>query len=328
MVLTDKTLANSHMWSALTILAACFAGKLTALTGETANEPPSSHPIPLQRAHAHNDYQHSRPLLDALDCGFCSIEADVFLVDGELLVAHELVRTRPDRTLTALYLEPLRRRIAANGGRVYRNGPVCFLFIDLKTRAEPTYAALDRVLSNYADILTQYRDHQVITGAVSVIVSGNCPRAAIAAQSVRYAACDGRKSDFDSDAPAALVPVISERWGNFFTWRGSGQVPQKDGALLKQLLRKAHARSRLVRFWGAPDNPETWGALLDAGVDLINTDKLTGLRDFLCARQTSAMGSGPAPKIHETHPADILARCPIPRHVVLCDVSVQKGTRQ
>ena len=43
---------------------------------------------PLERAHAHNDYEHERPLLDALDHGFCSVEADIVLSEGELLVAH------------------------------------------------------------------------------------------------------------------------------------------------------------------------------------------------------------------------------------------------
>ncbi|HOK78354.1 MAG TPA: hypothetical protein PLW35_11615, partial [Verrucomicrobiota bacterium] len=76
---------------------------------------PVGKPVALARAHAHNDYEHARPLLDALECGFCSFEADVHLVDGELLVAHDRIRTRPERTLTALYLEPLRRRVLENG---------------------------------------------------------------------------------------------------------------------------------------------------------------------------------------------------------------------
>src|ERR1041385_3971816 len=75
-------------------------------------------PAPLLHAHAHNDYEHKRPLLDALDHGFCSVEADIFLVDGKLLVAHELGKTKPERTLQALYLDPLRELVKANGGRV------------------------------------------------------------------------------------------------------------------------------------------------------------------------------------------------------------------
>ena len=44
-------------------------------------------PVPLERAHAHNDYEHARPLLDALAHGFCSVEADVHLIERQLLVA-------------------------------------------------------------------------------------------------------------------------------------------------------------------------------------------------------------------------------------------------
>jgi hypothetical protein len=74
---------------------------------------------PLVRAHSHNDYEQKRPLLDALEQGFCSIEADVWLVDGELRVAHDLAAARPGRTLEKLYLDPLLARANQNGGRVF-----------------------------------------------------------------------------------------------------------------------------------------------------------------------------------------------------------------
>jgi len=56
---------------------------------------------PLPRAHSHNDYEHKRPLFDALDRGFCNIEADVHLVDGRLLVGHDPEDVNPERTLQA-----------------------------------------------------------------------------------------------------------------------------------------------------------------------------------------------------------------------------------
>ena len=62
---------------------------------------------PLVRAHAHNDYYHKRPLLDALASGFCSVEADVFLKDDTLLVGHFRFELRKVRSLEALYLKPL-----------------------------------------------------------------------------------------------------------------------------------------------------------------------------------------------------------------------------
>ena len=64
-------------------------------------------PRPLTNVHAHNDYEHKHPLFDALACGFCSVEADINLVDGQLLVAHSRAAVKPGRTLQSLYLDPL-----------------------------------------------------------------------------------------------------------------------------------------------------------------------------------------------------------------------------
>ena len=73
----------------------------------------------LLHAHAHNDYRHDRPLLDALAHGFTSVEADVFLVDDKLCVAHDAREIRPERTLRSLYLDPLRERAKKKVGRIY-----------------------------------------------------------------------------------------------------------------------------------------------------------------------------------------------------------------
>ncbi|MGC8989946.1 MAG: phosphatidylinositol-specific phospholipase C/glycerophosphodiester phosphodiesterase family protein, partial [Verrucomicrobiia bacterium] len=252
---------------ALIAVAAVGGGDACAQAGETKPGPVGK-PVPLARAHAHNDYEHARPLLDALDCGFCSFEADVHLVDGELLVAHDRIRTRPDRTLTALYLEPLRRRVLENGGRVYRGGPVCTLLIDIKSEGEPTYEVLHRQLTRFSDVLTTFADGKIATNALIVLISGNCPRETITVQPLRYAACDGRKADLDSDVPVTLVPLVSERWGGLFKWRGTGPMPESEHALLRALVDKAHARGRRIRFWGTPDTPEFWRVIYDARVDL------------------------------------------------------------
>lgn len=240
--------------------------------------------VPLRQAHAHNDYEHKRPLLDALDNGFCSVEADVFLVGEELQVGHTRLDLRPERTLEKLYLDPLKERVRANGGHVYRDGPTLYLLVDVKTDAEPTYAALDRVLSGYRNILSATRDGKHEAGAVSVVVSGNIARKTIAGQKVRYAAIDGRPPDLDSDAPSHLVPWVSASWGSLFRWRGEGPMPDAERTRLKEFVRKAHARGRLVRFWGTPENTAFWGAMLADGVDLLNTDRLSELRRFLIVR--------------------------------------------
>jgi Glycerophosphoryl diester phosphodiesterase family len=236
---------------------------------------------PLPHAHAHNDYEHARPLLDALDHGFCSVEADVYLVNGALLVAHDLKDVHPDRTLRSLYLDPLLKRVRGNKGRVYSAGPEFTLMIDVKSEAVAANAAIDKVLRDYAEMLTVFHRDRTEPKAVTVIISGNRDRAAMAAQWPRLTGYDGRLQDLDSTDPAQLVPLISADWRSSFTWRGAGEFPDAERQKLQQIVQKAHAAHRRVRFWGTPDSPDVWKILVSERVDLLNTDDLPGLRRFL-----------------------------------------------
>jgi hypothetical protein len=239
---------------------------------------------PLPSAHAHNDYLHPRPLLDALEQGFCSVEADVFVVDGDLWVAHERDELRPERTLKSLYLEPLRQRIALHGGRVYRDGPPFTLLIDFKSEAEPTYAALLTLLGEYEPMLIGLRDRQPVDGAVQVVISGNRPMRHVAQQYQSgdcLVAIDGRLTDLRDSSPRPWMPLISDRWTAYFTWNGQGELPEAERRRLEQIVAQTHGQGKRLRFWATPDQTAMWQALHRAGVDLINTDDLTGLAAFL-----------------------------------------------
>jgi Glycerophosphoryl diester phosphodiesterase family len=268
-------------------------GQLLLLTGllfvhpqwtSTANSGFDQGVTPLKQAHAHNDYEHKRPLFDALDQGFCSVEADIFLVDDQLLVGHTKKDLTRERTLEKLYLDPLRERIKAHGGKVYAGGPTVFLLIDVKTEAKATYAVLAKVLTRYSDILSVARGDKFEAKAVTAVISGNCDRQAIIAQKERFAAIDGRPSDLDSDTPAHLIPWISASWGSLFKWKGEGPIPEAELAKLREITAKAHKHGRLVRFWATPENPVVWDQLLSGGVDLLNTDQLPEMRKFLTSR--------------------------------------------
>lgn len=237
-------------------------------------------PKPLRRAHAHNDYEHPRPLLDALDCGFCSVEADIWLVKEKLLVAHTPLDLRETRTLEALYLDPLRARAKANRGAI-QPGATFYLMIDIKTDAKETYAALAKVLENYPDILTVTRDGKAESKAVTVVISGNRDPKAMAEQKVRFAALDGRPSDLDGEAPVHLIPWVSDSWRSQFKWDGTGAMPDAERAKLREFVTRAHKQGRKVRFWAAPETEAAWKELLAADVDFINTDKLKELQAFL-----------------------------------------------
>ena len=241
---------------------------------------------PLRQAHSHNDYEHVRPLLDALDPGFCSVEADVWLVDGKLLVVHDLKDVNPERTLEVLYLAPLAARVERNGGRVFPHGPEFTLMIDVKSDATNSYRTLKVVLERYASMLTRFRADRTETNAVTIIISGNRARELMLTETSRLAAYDGRLADLSSTASPHFIPLISDNWTQHFKWRAraeDGVFPELERTKLRELVGRAHAQGRRLRLWATPDQPAMWKELRDAGVDLINTDKLEELSGFLRA---------------------------------------------
>jgi hypothetical protein len=282
----NRSVGSSHrsVWS-----IACGLAVACASVATTCGQPASAaEPRPLERAHAHNDYEHKRPLFDALDQGICSVEADIFLVDGQLLVGHFRRFLKPERTLESLYLNPLRERIKQNGGRVYPGGPEFTLLIDLKTNGEQTYAALKEVLAKYADFINSPTNATGPRKAVNVIATGNRPAAVIAADPERLVGIDGTLRDLDSDQPANVIPLISDNWASFFKWRGKGPIPPEEHEKIVAAVKKAHAHGRRLRYWAAPNDTAVWQELYDDGVDLLNVDDLPGAARFLNdpARQT------------------------------------------
>lgn len=237
---------------------------------------------PLARAHAHNDYEHQRPLLDALDAGFCSVEADVYVVDGDLWVAHDREDLSSDRRLSNLYLDPLLARARANEGKIYPQGPDFYLMIDFKSEAIETYRALKKILVDYREMLTEFGADGTQHKAVTVVISGDRPIELMASESERLAFVDGRLDDLNANTkPSDLMPWVSENWKNHFKWNGRGTMPEKEVIKLDALIKKAHAQGRKIRFWSTPETGAFWRKAYSLELDFINTDRLKRLQSVL-----------------------------------------------
>jgi hypothetical protein len=266
------------------LAALFFLGAVTILPSspkaETAVTPQGT-PVLQPRAHSHNDYEHARPLLDALSYGFCSVEADIWLVNGELLVAHDRGAVTPQRTLDSLYLRPLWERFQANGGSVYAEAAPFTLLIDVKNTPAETWRVLDRRLAGYAAMLTHFTDTTTTPGAVTVIITGERAVDVILASSPRLAGIDGRLSDLDGPLNSNQMPLVSDNWTLYFGWMGRNALPAGEAANLDDIVARAHARGMRIRFWNTPQSEAVWSRLYDAGVDLLNADDLGGLTAVL-----------------------------------------------
>ncbi|MGD8778469.1 MAG: hypothetical protein PVH88_05855 [Ignavibacteria bacterium] len=236
--------------------------------------------IPLRNTHSHNDYHQTNPLFDALNNGICSIEADIFLVDNELFVAHESDEISKNNTLKKLYLEPLNEIIKSNNEKYMGLFPIQLL-IDIKSEALPTYLVLHYQLKEYKSIVTTYtKDGNINEKEINVVISGDRPKKFIKDQKERYCAIDGRIEDIEKES--FLYPLISDHCMDVLEYL---KVKPTDYKSIKNKLKsfadKIHGENKKVRLWAVPDNAEHWSLLYNTGIDFIGTDKPAELREYL-----------------------------------------------
>jgi YVTN family beta-propeller protein len=222
------------------------------------------------RTHSHNDYEQKEPFFAAYRAGFSSIEADVWLLNGKLLVGHDQKDLQTSRTLEELYLKPLASKISANKGRPYpEKTKKLQLMIDIKSEAEITLDAISALLRSYPQI----SKNKYIT----VTVSGNRPPEEKWTSYPAYIHFDGRPGNSYTAEVLKKISMISDSYAGYLD-PGTNEL---DLAKATKTINEAHASQIPFRFWGNPDHAESWQKLSDIGVDFINTDRISQLVAFM-----------------------------------------------
>ena len=230
---------------------------------------------PVKMAHSHNDYLNDKPLLSALENSFKSIEVDVFLLMSELYVGHNWLQLRKNKTIEKLYLDHLWQKYNENSGSIYKNNIPLYLLVDFKTSSNKTYLALLTKLEKYKPMLTRVVSDSLFQGAVTIIISGDKPDVdGFKKETERITFLDGRFSDIGMNISNDIMPLISMSWLDHFQWDGIGKLPKNQRAVLDKIIKAVHLEDKHLRFWATPDNKNSWMTLEQAGVDLINTDKI------------------------------------------------------
>ncbi len=232
------------------------------------------------QAHSHNDYEQKIPFWQAYHQHFGSIEADVHAVNGTLYVAHDPSAVTGSRTLDALYIQPLVQKVAELKGAVYEDKQPLQLLIDLKTPADQTLPLLVKLLAAHPAVFGD-------NGPVQVVVSGNMPQPEQFQAYPSWLKFDGRPEIAYTAEQLTRVGLISQSFLSYSGWNGKGLIVKKERTKLLGMIRKAHAQGKKVRLWATPDNVNTWKALINLGVDFINTDHIAELAGFLNSRPTA-----------------------------------------
>jgi hypothetical protein len=235
-------------------------------------------------AYAHNDYDNAAPLHDALRLGYAGVEADLVLVDGVLLVAHARRDARPGRTFEALYLRPL-RELVARCTKVISPTRRFLLNVELKERSRAAYDSLAALLGRYQDVVGSVESASAASARVArqreapveaVLVGWHPPIGELAERQTIHARVQLKIGSTESTdiAPSALVRLVSLDYGKTI-----GRDRSRAGAWLGALRSARDAMpGRVARVYNVPVRAEVYVELLEAGVDLIGTEDLSGTR--------------------------------------------------
>lgn len=222
-------------------------------------------------AHAHNDYEHTRPFYQAFDAKFGSIEADVFPVNGQLLVAHNKKDVDTLRSLTTLYLIPIQKALTEHPNRKIQ------LLIDIKENAKESLSLLQKVLQP----LMQWVSTPTKGNRLTIIISGDKPLPASFKDYPDYLFFDHH---FDQPVPQNQlhrIGLISLPFYKYYFWDGIQPVIHAKAEKIKILTDSAHSLGKAIRFWAAPDTPLSWQLQQQCGIDYIGTDRIEAFSAWL-----------------------------------------------
>ncbi|MGF7042862.1 alkaline phosphatase [Mucilaginibacter lappiensis] len=222
-------------------------------------------------AHSHNDYKNNIPFLRAYEKGFGSIEADVFAVNGQLMVAHDKKDISASRSLKILYIDPLIEKFKRDDQRKLR------LLIEIK---EDHKAILPLVIKELKP-LEKYFSYSGHPGRLSIVMTGAVPPAAELNNYPDWISFDVDHLNGFTPKQWQRIGLVSFPFGKYTKWNGKGVLNRDEISRIKSGIDSVHNSGKMIRFWETPDTKSSWLALIRLGVDVIGTDKIEELGDFL-----------------------------------------------
>jgi alkaline phosphatase len=223
---------------------------------------------------AHNDYVHDVPFYESYFAQTGFIEADVFLKNKDLMVAHTEEEIKVGRTLKELYLVPLSEMIRKNGGYAYADHTKSLtLMIDLKTEGTSTLQQLVKQLKKFPELLH--------ARGLTIAVSGDMPDPAQWKQFPAFIFFDGRPGVTYTSGQWERIHLVSTDFKKWTVWNGKGVPVEADLQKIQALRDTAHAHGKQLRFWGAPDFNNAWMTLMKLKIDIIGTDHVNDLVKFI-----------------------------------------------
>lgn len=278
-------------------------------------------PVP---CHSHNDYWRRVPLYDALHWGCTGVEADVWLFDDDLFVGHNTNALTQNNTFRSMYVDPLVAMLDHKNDRsefatpsTSKNGvfdtqpsQTLVLLVDFKNDGHDIFPVVSQQISALRDkgYLTYFDGTSVVSGAITVVATGNAPFDLITANSTyRDIFFDAPLDKLDDASSSTTTPkrdgqgtvgttpsshfdstnsyYASVNFGSSIGWLWFGHFSEAQLQKVRTQIHAAEQRGLKSRYWSAPKWPiglrnRVWNVLVEEGVGYLNGDDLKGMTEL------------------------------------------------
>jgi alkaline phosphatase len=222
-------------------------------------------------AHSHNDYLNDMPFYRAYNAGFGSIEADVFPVNGVLVVAHSKSEIKAERTLRTMYLMPILKELTTDASRNVS------LLVDIKEDYKTVLPLLIKEVEGYE----KYISTPNLTNRLTIVISGTRPPPNEYKNYPDFILFDDDLKLKHTPEEWNRVGLVSLPFYKISTWKGEDEINRKDKKAVRRIIDSVHAANKPIRFWAAPDTKTSWKLQVKLNADLIGTDKIEELKNYL-----------------------------------------------
>jgi hypothetical protein len=183
-----------------------------------------------------------------------------------------------------MYLRPL-RAIVQQCGHVLAPPTPFLLNVELKERSPAAYDSLLALLERYADLF-ESPTADVGGPPVEMVLVGWYPPLSDSTSDVGHRLW--RQQRITTLVPGsetqstAAVRLVSLDYGRTIGWSGRGPLPERAAGWLVRLRAvKGEGPGRLARAYNVPVDPAVYRFLLEGGVDLIGTKRLSASQQVL-----------------------------------------------
>jgi alkaline phosphatase len=145
--------------------------------------------------------------------------------------------------------------------------------IDLKTEGYSTLKKLVEQLESFPELIS--------AKGFEIFISGNVPSPDRWDEFPLFIHFDGRPGIQYSPNHLKRITLISTSFTGYSKWNGRSELPTADKKKLDSLKNSVHAFGKKIRFWATPDFERGWKELMYLKVDVIGTDHVPELVQFM-----------------------------------------------